>query len=101
MGNLNFAHNAGFSWYCLLLMLSGILMVALGVMRARRPARRVVRVLLGVAYFGYGFYLTFIFTGGHYWLFFQAFLVPVLVVADALRSGAARRRMGAAGQPGI
>jgi hypothetical protein len=100
MGNLNFAHNSGFSWYCLLLMFSGILMVVLGVMRAQRPARRLIRVLLGIAYFGYGFYLTFIFTGGHYWLFFQAFLLPVLVLVDYLRSGAARRRMGAVRQPG-
>jgi ABC-type iron transport system FetAB permease component len=100
MGNLNFAHNAGFSWYCLLLMLSGILMVVLGVVRNQRLARRVVRVVLGVAYFGYGFYLTFVFTGGHYWLFFQAFLLPVLVLADTLRGGPARRRM-AARQTGI
>jgi hypothetical protein len=100
MGNLNFAHNAGFSWYCLLLMFSGILMVVLGVVRNQRSsARRVLRMVLGVGYFGYGFYLTFIFSGGHYVLFFQAFLLPVLVLVDALR-GSARRRVAAPRQAG-
>jgi hypothetical protein len=33
------------------------------------------------------------FSGGHYVLFFQAFIVPVLLIVDTIRSQAARRRV--------
>lgn len=96
MGNLNFSHDAGFSWYCILLMFAGIAMLVIGVLRNQRMSRRVIRVIFGIGYFCYGFYLTFIFNGGHYLLFFQAFIVPVLLVADWYRTRAYRRRMRAA-----
>jgi hypothetical protein len=93
MGNLDFAHNAGFSWYCLLLMFSGIAMLVTSVLRYQTLQRRVLRAILGVGFFGYGFYLTFVFAGGHYALFFQAFVVPVLLLVDTIRTQAARRRL--------
>jgi hypothetical protein len=93
MGNLNFAHNAGFSWYCLLLMFSGIAMLAMAVLRNQTRQRQVIRVLFGIGYFCYGFYLTFIFSGGHYVLFFQAFIVPVLLIVDTIRGQSMRRRL--------
>jgi hypothetical protein len=92
MGNLDFAHNAGFSWYCLLLMFSGIAMLVVSVVRNQSTQRRVVRAIFGLGFFGYGFYLTFLFGGGHYFLFFQAFIVPVLLIADTLRSRGVRRQ---------
>jgi hypothetical protein len=92
MGNLNFAHNAGFSWYCLLLMFSGIAMLVTAVLRNQTIQRRVIRAVFGVGYFIYGFFLTFVFSGGHYLVFFQAFIVPVLLIVDSFRSSAARRR---------
>jgi len=95
VGNLNFSAHAGFSWYCILLMISGIAMLVIGVLRNQPVARRVIRVILGLGFIGYGFYLAFIFQGGHYILFFQAFIVPVLVILDAVRTGAARRRVRA------
>jgi len=100
MGNLNFAHNAGFSWYCILLMLSGIAMVVIGVLRNQPSARRVLRIILGIGYFCYGFYLTFLFTGGHYFLFLAAFIVPVLVIVDAVRTNATRQRARSAARGG-
>ncbi len=105
MGNLNFAHNAGFSWYCILLMLSGIAMLVIAVLRNQAVQRRVIRAIFGIGYFCYGFYLTFVFAGGHYVLFFQAFLVPVLLILDTIRSQASRRRvrptMGVGGMGGF
>jgi hypothetical protein len=93
MGHLNFAHNAGFSWYCILLMLSGIVMLVTAVLRNQALQRRVIRAIFGIGFFCYGFYLTFIFAGGHYVLFFQAFIVPVLLILDTIRGRASRRRM--------
>lgn len=93
MGNLNFAHNSGFSWYCLLLMFSGIAMLVTAVVRNQKLQRRVIRALFGVAFFVYGFYLTFVFSGGHYFLIFQAFIVPILLIVDTVRSTLARRRL--------
>jgi ABC-type iron transport system FetAB permease component len=95
MGNINFSANAGFSWYCILLVIAGIAMLVTGVIRYQPMARRVIRIVLGLGFVGYGFYLVFIFRGGHYILFFQAFIVPILVIADALRTTAARRRLRA------
>lgn len=98
MGNLNFAHNAAFSWYCLLLMFSGITMLVLAVLRNQATRRRVVRAVFGVGFFLYGFYLTFIFGGGSYFVFFQAFIVPVALIIDTIRSQKALRRQPAAQQ---
>lgn len=92
MGNLSFAHNASFSWYCILLMLAGIAMLVLGVVRAQPASRRIIRVIFGIGFFCYGFYLTFIFSGGHYVLFFQAFILPVLLIVDFFRTTTARRQ---------
>jgi hypothetical protein len=94
MGNLDFAHNAGFSWYCLLLMFSGIAMLVTSVLRNQTTQRRVIRAIFGIGFFAYGFYLSFLFGGGHYFLFFQAFIVPVLLILDTLR-----RRRGVRRQP--
>jgi len=93
MGNLHFAHNAGFSWYCILLMFSGIAMLVMAVLRNQTTQRRVIRTIFGIGYFLYGSYLTFVFSGGHYVLFFQAFIVPVLLIIDTIRSQVARRRV--------
>ena len=106
MGNLNFAHNAGFSWYCILLMLSGIAMLLVAVLRNQTVQRRVIRAIFGIGFFGYGFYLTFVFAGTHYVVFFQAFIFPVLLIVDSIRSQTARRslrqpvRFGDPGVPG-
>jgi hypothetical protein len=92
MGNLDFTHHAGFSWYCLFLMFSGIAMLVIAVLRNQRPQRRIVQALFGIGYFGYGFYLTFIFGGGSYFVFFYAFIVPVLLIMGAFRGGTVRRQ---------
>lgn len=92
MGNLDFAHHGGFSWYCLLLMFSGIVMLVIAVLRNQTTQRRVIRAIFGLGFFGYGFYLAFLWGGGTYLVFFQAFIVPVLLIIDTLRSRGVRRQ---------
>jgi hypothetical protein len=73
--------------YSLLLMLSGVALVVLGVaFRDQGTGSRVISVLAGVAFFGYGFYLTFLFTGGTYRIFFYAFVVPILLIVRAVKA---------------
>jgi hypothetical protein len=100
MGNINFAHNSLFSWYCILLMLSGIALLVISAIGSQTTARRVVRAVIGLGFFCYGFYLTFVFTGGHYFMFLQAFLLPVLLIVDWFRAGGARRQRRAVATAG-
>jgi hypothetical protein len=93
MRSLDFAHHAAFSWYCILLMFSGIAMLVTAVLKYQTTQRRVIRAIFGIGFLGYGFYLAFIWGGGHYLVFFQAFVVPVLLIIDTIRSQAARRKL--------
>lgn len=92
MGNLDFAHRAGFSWYCLFLMASGIAMVLVAVLTNQTTQRRAVRALFGIGYFGYGFYLAFISGGGSYFVFYYVFIVPVLLIVGTFNRRQARRQ---------
>jgi hypothetical protein len=96
MGNLNFSLHAGFSWYCLLLMFSGIAMLVLAAVRNQTRSRQVIRAIFGLGFFLYGFYLTFIFSGGHYVIFFQVLILPVLLIVDWYKTQTARRRAAVA-----
>jgi hypothetical protein len=94
--NVDFANHPGFSAYVLLLMFSGLAMVVVGspVIRSQRPLTRVLNVGFGLAFFGYGFYLAFLFQGGHYVIFFKAFVLPVVLIVRSI-SGARRRQVTA------
>lgn len=93
MGNLDFAHHAGFSWYCLFLMASGIVLLLIAVLKNQTTQRRIVRAIFGIGFFAYGFYLTFIFGGGSYFVFFYAFVVPILLIVETFRGrGAASQQ---------
>ncbi len=87
-----------FNAYTILLMLSGLLLVVLGAaVGGQGTGSRVLSVLIGIAFFGYGFYLAFIFTGGEYRVFYYAFVVPVLVVFRIVQARRANKaRVGAA-----
>jgi hypothetical protein len=76
-----------FDLYALLLILSGFLLVIVGSALPRQTlASRILNVLVGLAFLGYGCYLEFIFTGGTYRVFFYAFLVPILLVVRTFKA---------------
>jgi predicted lipid-binding transport protein (Tim44 family) len=90
--NLDFGLDPVFSWYVVLLCLSGIVMVVLGAINKgeQSAGSRALGVLAGVAFLGYGIYLGFIFDGGSYMMFFQAFILPALLVVNFVRSVVAK-----------
>jgi len=97
--NIDFAHNAAFSTYVLLLIATGIVMVAIGgpIVRKQTRLQRSLNIAFGIGFLAYGFYLAFLFKGGTYFIFFKAFLLPVLLIARTIRG--ARAVKTPAGQP--
>lgn len=95
MGNLDFANAAGFSWYCILLLISGLTLVVLGPLRGQSRSGKVGSVVFGAIFFCYGLYLIFGFRGGHYFISYWALILPVVLITRAIRSSngqAVRRR---------
>jgi hypothetical protein len=85
-------------------MVSGVLLVVLGAaMGGQGAVSRVLNILVGLAFFGYGFYLEFLFQGGTYRVFFYAFVVPILLIVRTIQARrAVRARAGSPapeGQP--
>lgn len=91
--NIDFSAHPGFSLYVILLAISGVLMVGIGATAFSRLGTgwRVFNLIAGVAFFGYAFYLAFLFQGGTYIVFFKAFILPAFMVINAIRSAATRR----------
>lgn len=91
--NIDFAGHPGFSLYVVLLAVSGVLMMGIGGTAFSRLSTgwRVFNLIAGVAFFGYAFYLAFLFNGGTYIIFFKAFILPVLMVINAIRSAVTRK----------
>lgn len=92
--NLDFTAEPLFSWYVLLLLVSGIAMVAIGAVNfgGLSGGWRAFNVIAGVAFVGYGIYLGFIFEGGSYFIFFKAFILPVAMIFNFARSLVGRSR---------
>jgi hypothetical protein len=86
--NLDFGLEPLFSWYVVLLCLSGVVMVVLAAIKAggRSVGSRALSAVAGIGFLGYGIYLGFIFEGGSYLMFFQAFILPALLVVNFVRS---------------
>jgi len=83
-----------FEAYTVLLIVSGVLLVVRGAaMGGQRPASRVLNILVGSAFFGYGFYLKFVFRGGTYRIFSFAF-VPILPSVRTIQARKAKARAG-------
>ncbi len=91
--NLDFTHNASFSWYVVLLLLSGVIMLVMAILprTGQRTGWRIVNLLISLGFLGYGSYLAFIFTGGTYFVFFKVFFVPLLLVVNFVRTLARRK----------
>jgi hypothetical protein len=92
--NIDFSNHPGFSLYVVLLAISGVLMVGIGATAFSRLSIgwRIFNLIAGVAFFGYAFYLAFLFHGGTYIIFFKAFILPAFMVINAIRSAATRRK---------
>src|SRR3954454_19796091 len=100
--NIDFSSHPGFSLYIVLLTISGVLMVGIGATAFSRLSAgwRFFNVIAGVAFFGYAFYLAFLFHGGTYIIFFKAFILPAVMVISAIRSAVTRRKAPAYQQSG-
>ncbi|MFJ4849781.1 MULTISPECIES: hypothetical protein [unclassified Streptomyces] len=98
--NLDFSAEPLFSWYVVLLIVSGVTMIIMGAVNSAGVSGgwRAFNVAAGLAFTGYGIYLGFIFHGGEYFIIFKAFILPVLVVINFFRGLAARTRVPAAPQ---
>jgi hypothetical protein len=76
--------------YVLFLIASGVVMLAMGGIRAAyAKRRRVVNLILGAGFTIYGLYLLLFFHGGHYILFYYAFILPIVMVVQFFRDRAA------------
>ena len=97
MGNLDFSNNAGFSWYCVALVVVGIGLIVASPLTRPRTAGIVVGVLIGAAMLVYGLYLAFIFRGGTYYVSFYVIVAPVLFVAALIRTAKRKNVRAGAG----
>ncbi|WP_259275808.1 hypothetical protein [Micromonospora chalcea] len=85
--------------YTLLLLLGGIAMVAVGVaVKEQGKGSRILNVVIGLAFFAYGFYLLFLFDGDSYRIFFYVFVLPVLLIVRAVKARKEAREQASAQQ---
>ncbi|TDD61273.1 hypothetical protein E1263_07910 [Kribbella antibiotica] len=91
--NIDFGLDATFSWYVVLLMISGVAMVVIALVKGgeQSDGARILSGVVGAAFLGYGVFLGFISEGDSYWMFFQAFFLPALLVVNFVRGLLARR----------
>ena len=84
--------------YSLFLLLSGIAMLVMAsVKTGQTTARRIWNAAFGAGFTLYGLYLLLFFQGGHYILFFYAFILPVIMIVRFFRDRSAfRARQSAA-----
>ena len=76
--------------YVFFLIASGVLMLVMGILRAPYARRsRVVNLIIGGGFAIYGLYLLLFFQGGHYILFFYAFVLPILMTVRFFRARSA------------
>jgi hypothetical protein len=91
-----------FHFYVAFLILSGVAMLVIaGVKSGQRKTRRIWNAIFGAVFTIYGLYLLLFFRGGHYFLFFYAFILPILMIVQFMRDrSAARGRQQATGFQG-
>ncbi|MFJ7910289.1 hypothetical protein [Kitasatospora sp. NPDC096204] len=87
MNNLDFSGQPLFSWYVVLLALSGVIMVVLGaVSGGLKAGLRVLNVVVGLGLLGYAYYLLFVFEGGTYTIFFKVFILPIGMIVASVKA---------------
>jgi len=76
--------------YVFFLIASGALMLVMGILRAPYARRsRTLNLIMGAGFTVYGLYLLLFFQGGHYILFFYAFVLPILMTVRFFRARSA------------
>ncbi|MFE7723872.1 hypothetical protein ACFU44_33155 [Nocardia rhizosphaerihabitans] len=76
-----------FTWYVGLLAVSGIAMIFMAnVGNGQSDLARALNAVFGIGFLGYAGYLAFVFDGGSYLIFFQAFILPVLLAINFVKS---------------
>ena len=86
-----------FNVYIFFLIASGVMMLVMGSLRlpyARRS--RVMNFVMGAAFVIYGLYLLLFFSAGHVFIFFYAFILPILMAVRFFRERTAYRSRSAA-----
>ncbi|MGW3227879.1 hypothetical protein [Kitasatospora sp. NPDC001095] len=87
MNNLDFSAEPLFSWYVVLLALSGVIMVALGAASGGlKVGLRILNVVIGLGLLGYAYYLAFVFEGGTYTIFFKVFILPIGMIVASVKA---------------
>ncbi|MFJ9457148.1 hypothetical protein ACIRST_18925 [Kitasatospora sp. NPDC101447] len=87
MNNLDFSAEPLFSWYVVLLALSGVLMLLLGAFAGGlKVGLRILNVVVALGFLGYAYYLAFVFEGGTYYIFFKVFILPVALIAGSVKA---------------
>ena len=88
-----------FTVYPILLLVSGVLLIVLGAaIPGQTTAQRALNIVFGLGFFGYGFYLEFLFQGGTYVVFYYAFIVPILLIVRTVQARKAVARQNGARQ---
>jgi hypothetical protein len=71
---------------------SGLVLLFMGIAGfGASTGSRVTSLIVGIAALGYAVYLAFIFTGEKYWISFYAYVLPVVLIVNAIRSARAAR----------
>ncbi|MDH6704454.1 hypothetical protein P3T27_001157 [Kitasatospora sp. MAA19] len=89
MNNLDFSAEPLFSWYVVMLAISGVIMLVLGALNLGGGLKigwRIVNVLAGLGFLGYAYYLAFVFEGGRYEIFLKAFILPVALIVHSVKA---------------
>ncbi|MFB8241334.1 hypothetical protein ACFC58_32850 [Kitasatospora purpeofusca] len=96
--NLDFDVDPLFSWYVVLLAVSGIALLVIGAVNlgGLKFGWRALNVLVGLGFTGYAYYLAFVFDGSTYTIFFKAFILPVLLIINAVKALVTRSQTPAA-----
>jgi hypothetical protein len=93
-----------FHIYELFLIVSGAAMLVMaGIGSRRNKVLRIWNGILGAAFLIYGLYLLLFFKGGHYFIFFYVFILPILMAVRFFRDRSSMQggpRGGFPGQPG-
>jgi hypothetical protein len=82
--------------YVLFLIASGVAMLVMGSLRlpyARRS--RVLNFVMGAGFVIYGLYLLLFFSSGHVFIFFYAFILPIMMAVRFFRERTAYRSYSA------